>query len=203
MPAFGDGGVGREARDAHARTTRTGTCRSSTRSTCCSTPTTQAPDAIVDGAALTALRTAAVSGLATRHLANARRPATRDLRRGGAGAIAPRGDARRPPDRACHGRVADACARARRWSTEVAWPGARRRRRRSDDAVAERRPRLHVHDERRAAVRRRPARRRGARERRRQLSARRRESSTPTRSLPARGRRRDARGGVRRGRRAC
>jgi ornithine cyclodeaminase len=32
---------------------------------------TQAPDAIVDGAALTALRTAAVSGLATRHLANA------------------------------------------------------------------------------------------------------------------------------------
>jgi ornithine cyclodeaminase/alanine dehydrogenase-like protein (mu-crystallin family) len=32
---------------------------------------TQVPDAIVDGAALTALRTAAVSGLATRHLANA------------------------------------------------------------------------------------------------------------------------------------
>jgi ornithine cyclodeaminase len=32
-------------------------------------PDTQVPDAIVDGAALTALRTAAVSGLATRHLA--------------------------------------------------------------------------------------------------------------------------------------
>jgi ornithine cyclodeaminase/alanine dehydrogenase-like protein (mu-crystallin family) len=32
--------------------------------------TTQTPEAIVDGAALTALRTAAVSGLATRHLAN-------------------------------------------------------------------------------------------------------------------------------------
>jgi ornithine cyclodeaminase len=32
--------------------------------------TTQSPEAIVDGAALTALRTAAVSGLATRHLAN-------------------------------------------------------------------------------------------------------------------------------------
>jgi ornithine cyclodeaminase/alanine dehydrogenase-like protein (mu-crystallin family) len=32
--------------------------------------TTQMPEAIVDGAALTALRTAAVSGLATRHLAN-------------------------------------------------------------------------------------------------------------------------------------
>ena len=32
---------------------------------------TQAPDAIVDGAALTALRTAAVSGLATRYLASA------------------------------------------------------------------------------------------------------------------------------------
>jgi ornithine cyclodeaminase len=34
-------------------------------------PDTQAPEAIVDGAALTALRTAAVSGLATRHLADA------------------------------------------------------------------------------------------------------------------------------------
>ncbi|MGZ5300322.1 MAG: ornithine cyclodeaminase family protein [Actinomycetota bacterium] len=33
-------------------------------------PTTQTPTAIVDGAALTALRTAAVSGLTTRHLAN-------------------------------------------------------------------------------------------------------------------------------------
>ena len=32
--------------------------------------TTQTPEAILDGAALTALRTAAVSGLATRHLAN-------------------------------------------------------------------------------------------------------------------------------------
>ena len=31
---------------------------------------TQTPDAVLDGAALTALRTAAVSGLATRHLAN-------------------------------------------------------------------------------------------------------------------------------------
>jgi ornithine cyclodeaminase/alanine dehydrogenase-like protein (mu-crystallin family) len=35
---------------------------------------TQMPEAIVDGAALTALRTAAVSGLATRHLANAGAP---------------------------------------------------------------------------------------------------------------------------------
>ena len=33
-------------------------------------PATQTPEAILDGAALTALRTAAVSGLATRHLAN-------------------------------------------------------------------------------------------------------------------------------------
>jgi ornithine cyclodeaminase/alanine dehydrogenase-like protein (mu-crystallin family) len=32
-------------------------------------PETQAPDAVIDGAAMTALRTAAVSGLATRHLA--------------------------------------------------------------------------------------------------------------------------------------
>ena len=38
-------------------------------STCCSMPTTQAPAAMIDGAALTALRTAAVSGLATRFLA--------------------------------------------------------------------------------------------------------------------------------------
>ena len=75
-------------------------------------PETQVPDAIVDGAALTALRTAAVSGLATRHLAAHRRPAPRDLRRRRPGAIAPRGDARRPPDRTCHGRVADAWARA-------------------------------------------------------------------------------------------
>ena len=34
-------------------------------------PTTQVPEAVVDGAALTALRTGAVSGLATRHLARA------------------------------------------------------------------------------------------------------------------------------------
>jgi ornithine cyclodeaminase/alanine dehydrogenase-like protein (mu-crystallin family) len=37
-------------------------------------PATQAPEAIVDGAALTALRTAAVSGLATRYLAAADAP---------------------------------------------------------------------------------------------------------------------------------
>lgn len=34
-------------------------------------PTTQVPEAVIDGAALTALRTGAVSGLATRHLARA------------------------------------------------------------------------------------------------------------------------------------
>jgi ornithine cyclodeaminase/alanine dehydrogenase-like protein (mu-crystallin family) len=45
-------------------------------------PVTQAPEAIVDGAALTALRTAAVSGLATRYLAN---PAARRLLIFGAG----------------------------------------------------------------------------------------------------------------------
>src|SRR6266516_4917697 len=33
-------------------------------------PATQAPEAVIDGAALTALRTAAVSGVATRWLAN-------------------------------------------------------------------------------------------------------------------------------------
>ena len=61
---------GREARDAHAGQPANEGCRSSAPSTCCSTPTTQTPEAILDGAALTALRTAAVSGLATRHLAN-------------------------------------------------------------------------------------------------------------------------------------
>jgi len=45
-------------------------------------PETQAPDAIVDGAALTALRTAAVSGLATRYLAD---PSARRLIVFGAG----------------------------------------------------------------------------------------------------------------------
>jgi ornithine cyclodeaminase/alanine dehydrogenase-like protein (mu-crystallin family) len=69
MPAFGDGGVGVKlvtlTRDNPER----------------GLPfiggvyvlfdaATQTPEAIVDGAALTALRTAAVSGLATRHLAN-------------------------------------------------------------------------------------------------------------------------------------
>ena len=45
-------------------------------------PETQAPEAVIDGAAMTALRTAAVSGLATRHLA---RPDARRLVIFGAG----------------------------------------------------------------------------------------------------------------------
>ena len=66
---------------------------------------TQAPIAVLDGAALTALRTAAVSGLATRCLARA--DASRLVLRGGRpGGSAPGRDAGRPTDRARHGRVA-------------------------------------------------------------------------------------------------
>ena len=70
MPAFGDGGVGvklvtltpgNEARDLPFINAVYVLFDA----------VTQTPEAIVDGAALTALRTAAVSGLATRHLANA------------------------------------------------------------------------------------------------------------------------------------
>ena len=62
---------------------------------------TQSPEAVLDGTALTALRTAAVSGLATRHLAREEDPA-RGVRGGRAGSSAPRGDVCRPPgDGAC------------------------------------------------------------------------------------------------------
>ncbi len=44
-------------------------------------PTSQMPEAVIDGAALTALRTAAVSGLATRWLANDDAASLGDLRR--------------------------------------------------------------------------------------------------------------------------
>ena len=125
------------------------------RSTCCSTPMTQAPEAIVDGAALTALRTAAVSGLATRHLAD---PDARRLVLFGAGVqarLAPGRDARGPPDRGrspSSSRTPGARRGARGYRTcpraaaSAAVPG--------EPDVARRRPRLHVHDERRAVVRR-------------------------------------------------
>ena len=65
---------------------------------------TQAPRLLVDGAALTAVRTAAVSALATRHLA---RPAAHRLVIFGAGVQAqgpPRGDAGGSSDRRGRGR---------------------------------------------------------------------------------------------------
>ena len=69
MPAFGDGGVGVKLvtltpDNPERRLPLIGAVY------VLFDATTQVPEAIVDGAALTALRTAAVSGLATRHLAN-------------------------------------------------------------------------------------------------------------------------------------
>jgi ornithine cyclodeaminase len=69
MPAFGDGGVGVKLvtltpDNPERRLPLIGAVY------VLFDATTQTPEAIVDGAALTALRTAAVSGLATRHLAN-------------------------------------------------------------------------------------------------------------------------------------
>ena len=157
---------------------------------------TQAPEAVIDGAALTALRTAAVSGLATRHLAD---PDAERLVIFGAGVqarshleamVAVRADPAR------HRRVAHPRASARRSSrardrgidADVGDVG--------DVADADVICTCTTSDE--PLVRRRPARCRGARERRRQLSARvtgaghRRDAARPRR-------RRDARGGDRRG----
>ena len=129
---------------------------------------TQAPDAIVDGAALTALRTAAVCGpghAPARATPDAGRLV--DLRRRRAGALAPGGDARRPPDR----RVT-VVSRTPARAQALAEVGSRRRCRRGHRRSGRRRRRghrLHVHDERRAAVRRSAARAGRARQRRGQL----------------------------------
>ena len=66
---------------------------------------TQAPVAVLDGAALTALRTAAVSARDAVPGSSGCGPAG-DLRRGRPGGSASGRDARRPADRARHGRVA-------------------------------------------------------------------------------------------------
>ena len=160
---------------------------------------TQTPEAIVDGAALTALRTAAVSGLATRHLAN---PDAERLVIFGAGvqarshleamvAVRPIRHVTvvsRTPERS---RALVAEARDRGIGADVG----------DVDALAGADADLHVHDQRRPALRRRPARRRRARERRRQLSTcvagagHQRDAARPCR-------RGDAGSGARRGRRA-
>ena len=123
-----------------------------------------------------------------------------DLRRWGAGARTPGGDARRPADRARHRRIANAAA------SESAREAARELGVAAEvggvQDVARGRPRLHVHDQRRAAVRRRSLLAPGAhvnavgsyRPTARELDAA---------TLPARARRRrDAGGCVRRSRRA-
>ena len=71
-------------------------------------PVSQAPTLLVDGAALTALRTAAVSGLATRHLARADAARLVIFGAGRAGRCPPRGDGGRPADHAALGRDEDA-----------------------------------------------------------------------------------------------
>ena len=86
MPAAGPAGRRREARHRSPRRTRSAACRSSRRMYVLFDPGPQAPLAVIDGSALTAIRTAAVSGLATRLLARARRPSAGALRRRRAGA---------------------------------------------------------------------------------------------------------------------
>ena len=152
----------------------------------------------MDGAALTALRTAAVSRAGHAPPRRRRRPAPRDLRRRRAGAIAPGGDARRPPDRARHGRRRGRLTRAqalaevaRGLGVDAAVGGA------NDVADADivctcTTSDVPLFDGGLLAAGR-------ARQRRGQLPTRRRESSTRSRSRgPGGGR--DARRGVRRGR---
>ncbi len=107
-------------------------------------PDTLAPGALLDGAALTALRTAAVSALATRHLA---RPAARRLVVFGAGTQA-------RAHVAAHARRADAGARDDRRARQAraaALVGGAARGRPARDATGDRGPRrrhrLHVHDQ--------------------------------------------------------
>ena len=69
MPAFGDGGLGVKLVTLTPENPERGLPYIGAVYVLFDA-TTQTPEAILDGAALTALRTAAVSGLATRHLAN-------------------------------------------------------------------------------------------------------------------------------------
>ena len=95
----------REARLPHAGQPRIGASRCSTRATCLFDAETQAPEAVLDGSALTALRTAAVSGARDPLLEQAGRAASRRLRRGRPGEVAPRGDVCRPPGDRPRGRL--------------------------------------------------------------------------------------------------
>ena len=130
-------------------------------------PATQAPEAIFDGTALTAHRTAAVSALATRHLA--RGDASRLVVFGAGVQATSHVEAMlavRPVKRA--GRLAV----GRRAEALVAAGGRPVERRRRPGRRRRSRPRVHVHDDARAGVRRSGSCPGRPRERRRRVHAR-------------------------------
>ena len=117
MPAAGPQGVGVKLSSLTPANPERGLPVRRRARTSCSTPARRSRSPSIDGAALTALRTGAVCGLATRWLARRGRAAAGGVRRRRAGAVAPRGDAggARPRGRGRDRRPDPREARPRPW----------------------------------------------------------------------------------------